>query len=109
MKWHKNWRRNNYPSVMCTMAKKRAAKRGVPFKIVPGDITIPARCPVFGMKLQKCGVRGGAAAPTLDRIRPRKGYVRGNIAVISHRANRIKNDATLKELQQLVRWLKKQC
>lgn len=33
-------------------------------------------------------------SPTLDKIRPMKGYVPGNIAVISSRANRIKNNET---------------
>jgi len=35
------------------------------------------------------------------------GYVKGNVWVISHRANRIKNDATLLELEKLVTALKK--
>jgi hypothetical protein len=49
-----------------------------------------------------------AASPTLDKIIPELGYVRGNIAVISHRANRIKSDATLAEVLKLAAWLEKQ-
>jgi hypothetical protein len=35
---------------------------------------------------------------TLDRIDSAKGYVKGNVWIVSHRANRIKGDATSGEL-----------
>lgn len=41
-------------------------------------------------------------SPTLDRIVPSRGYVVGNVAVISMRANRLKSDASVAELQALV-------
>jgi hypothetical protein len=40
-------------------------------------------------------------APTLDRINNSCGYVPGNVAVISWRANRIKCDATPEELRRI--------
>ncbi len=43
--------------------------------------------------------------PTLDRIIPSRGYVRGNIAVISFRANFLKRDATLDELRKIIRYI----
>ena len=39
--------------------------------------------------------------PSVDRIIPKKGYVQGNLIWVSYRANRIKTDATIKELNQL--------
>lgn len=42
---------------------------------------------------------------SLDRIVPSLGYVPGNVAVISHRANRIKSDATADELRAVADWL----
>jgi hypothetical protein len=43
----------------------------------------------------------GDASPELDRIVPSLGYVKGNVLVVSRRANRIKTDATVEELQQV--------
>lgn len=41
-------------------------------------------------------------SPSLDRIDNRLGYVKGNVIVVSHRANAIKRDATLDELRRIV-------
>lgn len=40
-------------------------------------------------------------SPTLDRLDNTKGYVRGNVIVVSYRANRLKSDATIYELRRL--------
>lgn len=55
------------------------------------------------LKLEKGRGTGGAkmSSPSLDHIEPEKGYVRGNVWVISYRANMIKNNATIDELQLL--------
>lgn len=75
-------------------AKGRAKKEGVPFDITPSDIEKPKRCPVFGMVLQYDGTgRGYGAkedAASLDRIYPKRGYVKGNVVVVSWKANRAK-------------------
>lgn len=90
-------------------AKKRAKKRNVPLTIKHTDIIIPEYCPILGIKLER-NLKGGKpldSSPALDAIIPNKGYVRGNIAVISHRANRIKTDASLEELERVTEWLRK--
>jgi hypothetical protein len=100
-----NWRMNNkdYPSrKLVDDAKQRARKRGIPFDITFSDVHIPENCPVFGTPLtHNRGGKGGPSdnSPTLDRIIPALGYVKGNVIVISNRANRIKNDATPEELE----------
>ena len=43
--------------------------------------------------------------PELDRIIPEKGYVKGNVAWISGKANRIKSDYTKQELSDKIRIL----
>jgi len=86
-----------------TTAKYRAKKEGVTFNLCAKDITIPELCPIFGFPLV-AGVSSTAGtrnSPSLDRIIPEKGYVKGNVWVISQRANRIKNDATWQELAQI--------
>lgn len=95
------YRRKNPVSFMLSRAKIRAKTRGFAFDLVPGDITIPEHCPVLGLKLRVAEGCADDASPELDRIVPSKGYVKGNVIVISRRANRIKNDATPEELRKI--------
>ncbi len=94
-----------FPFFMLKNAKVRALKAGVPFNLELQDIVIPEFCPILGMKLEHGTHKSHDNAPTLDRIIPSQGYVRGNVIVVSHRANRIKSDASLAELQNIVSWL----
>lgn len=94
--------------VLWRNAKFRANRAGVPFDILPLDIVIPSHCPIFGTPLTSpSGKRGGSpSSPSLDRIIPTAGYVRGNIEVISRRANMIKNDATAAELERVAKHIR---
>ena len=47
-------------------------------------------------------------SPSLDKIIPEKGYMIGNVAIISERANAIKQDATYKEIINVGKWLQKE-
>ena len=98
--------------VMWTSANHRAKVKGVPFSIEPKDIIIPEFCPVFGTKLEvgKCRIKGEtrANAASLDRIISDLGYVKGNIRVISYRANTMKSDASVEEIKRLAEWLEKE-
>ena len=85
-------------------AKQRAIKYGLEFNIEKTDVVIPEICPVFGFKFER-GNRD--RTPSLDRIDPSKGYIKGNIAVISFRANRLKGNATLDEIRKVIDYLKK--
>lgn len=91
-------------------AKKRAKDKGVPFEIELTDIVVPRTCPILGIELKRgVGPRNYIeSSPSLDRIVPELGYVKGNIAVISMRANRIKNDATVGELEAVIAFIKKE-
>lgn len=91
---------------MWISARYRANAKGIPFTITVEDIVIPECCPVLGMRLVlRTGRGSNNDSPSLDRINPRKGYVPGNVSVISYRANRIKNDASLEELRRITAWL----
>jgi len=93
---------------MLTCARRRAKVAGLPFNLTVGDIIIPEYCPVLGIKLEPGSKKYHAASPSLDRIVPEKGYVKGNVAVISFRANRLKGDGTIEELERVISWLKNQ-
>ena len=89
-------------------AKGRAKKQGIPFAITKDDIVIPDTCPVLGIRLE-WGVglgRMNDGSPSLDKIVPELGYVPGNVCVISWRANRLKSDATLAELESVCNYLR---
>ena len=88
--------------------KKANAKRtGIPFTISFGEIEWPMVCPVFGTPIDYLASGISENSPSLDQIVPGKGYVPGNVAVMSWRANRIKNDGTLEEHVKVVTWLEK--
>lgn len=91
--------------------KSRAKKLNIKFNLTIEDIVIPKICPVLGIEIipssngSKRGPRPNS--PSIDRIEPSKGYVKGNIRIISNRANTLKCDATVSELELILRDLLK--
>lgn len=86
---------------MWQQAKLRANRKNILFDLHPSDIHIPEFCPLLGIPLVAGEKKHHANSPSLDRLRPELGYIKGNIAVISYRANSIKQDATPEELKSL--------
>lgn len=82
-------------------ARIRARKSGLLFDITANDFEVPFMCPLLGYMLLLSAGKIAPNSPSLDRKDPKKGYVRGNVWVISHRANAAKNDLTLEEIQML--------
>lgn len=90
-------------------AKKRALTKSVPFLLTVQDVYDLAgtHCPVFDTPFDFIGNgRIVPNSPSLDRIKPALGYVPGNVAVISMRANTIKQNATAAEIQRVADWLR---
>jgi len=81
------------------LAKKRANQKNIPFNIDVEDIVIPEFCPILNIRLKKNHKGWAPDVPTLDRIIPEIGYVKGNVKVISGKANVMKNNATIQELK----------
>jgi len=99
---------------MAMHARRRAKNKNIPFDIdldyirsmVGENAERASHCPVLGTLLDWSLQRGNGGnpvpnSPSLDRIDPSKGYVKGNVWVISYRANAIKNDATHEELKRV--------
>lgn len=82
-------------------ARKRTQILGVPFDLRRSDVVVPSICPVLGIPLVVAERASADGSPTIDRIVPSRGYVSGNIIVVSNRANRIKNDASMAELRSV--------
>lgn len=86
---------------MLVYARAHAQNKGLDIDITVENITIPAKCPVLGIPLFFTEGKRTRNTPTLDRIDNSKGYTRGNVVVVSWRANDLKKDATLQELQRI--------
>lgn len=107
--YSKLWRELNPEKRIITQAKNRSKTNSLDFEISLEDIKIPDVCPVLGIPLK---IRGNRFwnSPSLDRIDSSKGYTKDNIHIISGRANILKRDASFKELELLVNYLRRfQC
>jgi hypothetical protein len=98
---------------MVTAIRSRARKDGIPFDLTEPDLfaLMPSEmiCPVLGIPII---VGGGLSpnSPSVDRHRPRIGYVRGNVAIISNRANTLKRDCTdPAELRAVAEYVERVC
>jgi hypothetical protein len=87
---------------MFHMAKRRALDAGLPFNIELSDVVIPSHCPMLLIPICRDNPVLMDNSPTLDKIDNAKGYVKGNIRVISCKANRSKSDLTLEEMKLMV-------
>lgn len=88
----------SYVKHMLHNASIRAAKKGIEFNITEDDIIIPNKCPLLEVPL-KIGTKDNYEySPSLDRKDNTRGYVKGNVWIISKKANSMKNSATAEEL-----------
>ena len=81
-------------------AKRRSKQQNTPFNLTIDDIIIPEYCPYLGTKLEDHATRysNRDSIASLDKIIPELGYVQGNIEIMSHKANSMKNNASIEEL-----------
>lgn len=86
---------------------KRANARidGVEFTITKADLVMPEVCPVLGVRLAAVG-SSSDWSPSLDRFDPTKGYIPGNVRIISKRANTLKNNGTAEEHERIAAWMR---
>lgn len=86
--------------------RHRAKERNLEFNIEVSDIIVPEICPVLNIPIILGKGRNNPNAPSIDRIDNSKGYTKNNIRVISLRANHIKNNATVEELEKILKYMK---
>jgi hypothetical protein len=109
----RKWYLENPERALLIGARCRANTRGIEFNLELNDIVIPEFCPVFPTLRLERGIGRGRGipldgCPTLDKIDNAKGYVKGNVWVISWRANFLKSNSTLEEMESLVKvWREK--
>lgn len=94
------------------VAKRRARAAGLPFDLaLEALLPAPVYCPVLGIPLwygpfSGCMFDSKDNRPSLDRIDNTKGYLEGNVCVISYRANRLKGDATPQEMEAVASYVR---
>jgi hypothetical protein len=96
-----------YKKKMLSGASNRAKTKGLEFNLTIEDIIIPVYCPILGIPLYTSELDADCS-PSIDRIENSRGYTKDNIQIISTRANRIKSDSSIEELQKLLTYLVEQ-
>jgi hypothetical protein len=87
--------------------KNKAKRENIPFNLEYSDIIWPDTCPVFGCALQYDTLgKPNDNSASFDKVIPKLGYVKGNVRVISHRANWLKQDSTIEQLENIIHYMK---
>lgn len=89
-------------------ARHRAKKNGTEFLITAADLPLPQFCPLLGIELCYCNDKLQPNSPSIDRVDPTLGYIPGNVWIISHKANCVKNNLTSDELGRIARNLEQE-
>lgn len=113
-KWGPNWQDKEYrrSAIYEAMRQKFRSKKHnnnekYEWDIEFGDLTFPTHCPVFGMELDYfCENAWKDNSPSFDRVDSSKGYVKGNVVIMSWKANRIKNNGTADEHQKIADFMR---
>tara|TARA_R110000868_G_C10972576_1_gene770490 strand:+ start:25300 stop:25683 length:384 start_codon:yes stop_codon:yes gene_type:complete len=87
-----------HAKILIKNCRRRAKAQNLPCTITYEDIPIPEKCPILGIELKFNRGKVNRDSTTVDKIIPSLGYVKGNVIVISMKANLIKNDATPDEI-----------
>ena len=103
--WKRFW--HHRKNRLVSRRRQLARKGGIEFTVTAADLAWPAKCPVLGVKLNYTTLgKWFPESPSLDRIDLSKGYVPGNVAVISHRANTLKSNSSPEELEKILNYIK---
>ena len=114
--YYRRIRTERVEQIMLNSAKGRARKRNMPCLITAKDILnvwpVDDLCPVLGIELKHNYDKSGGHtpnSPSLDCINPKLGYIPGNIAVMSQKANLLKGDEIDPEIfRKIANWIESQ-
>jgi len=93
---------NNKEKYLLACAKERSLKNNIEFNLIEGDIEVLDVCPLLGIKMKINKKVSKYNSYTLDRIDAAKGYIKGNVQVISKKANTSKSDASIEEYEKII-------
>lgn len=104
---HIRWLRNNPLKVRYQAIKSNAKRRGIAFDLELADLVFPSHCKICEIEFAKfISAKILPHTATVDRVDSAKGYEKGNINYICHRCNGLKRDASLEELERIVRYVR---
>lgn len=93
-----DWRNSAYSQII-----RRCKRKGLAFDLKKEDLMVPKGfvCPILGIRLKVGGKHYDA--PSVDRVDLTKGYIKGNVFVMSMAANAMKMDMPISAWKKLRR------
>ena len=84
-------------------------RNNIRFDLEFDDLEWPTHCPILGVEIDYLGMETGKQenSPSFDKLVPSKGYTKGNVQIISWRANRIKNNGNAEEHRKIAEYIDK--
>lgn len=93
------WRNNNPRKRLLNCTKQSAKLKGLEHNITEEDLELPILCPLLGIPIDYTAGNGKTMLkPSVDRINPTLGYIKGNVELMSSLANTMKSKATPEQL-----------
>lgn len=92
------WRTSDVRKILLMQARSRSNRKNIDFNIELEDIIIPELCPLLNIPFIRGVKNDYEYTYSLDRIDPSKGYIKGNVWVITKLANSMKNSASKEQL-----------
>lgn len=98
--------KENWFDSQVKLKKSYCKKHNIPFDLDANylESIYKGVCPITGVEFDR-HVKTSDNCPHLDRVVPELGYVKGNIQYICARMNRIKYNATIEELKNLLQYM----
>ena len=98
---------NVYIYHMLKRIERRANELSLPFNLDISDLKIPKYCPILNIELKPGEGKGPSDnSPSVDRIIPELGYIKGNINIISMKANKIKSNCCWEDILKVANYMK---
>lgn len=104
----KELHREDPRKLLLSLAKRRAKQKGIDYNLDLEDLVVPLICPILGIAIEVGNGKIVDSSPSLDRIDNSKGYIKGNVQIISNLANRMKNSANPELLYKFAQWILKE-
>lgn len=103
-------RLNNPAKTAWERARARAKKNGTEFTITPEDVAAvwTNTCPIYQMPLVTNQGKPDGNSHSIDRINNDKGYIPGNIAIVSMRFNSEKRNLSPELLRRMLAYMESQ-